>query len=420
MKTFLRISVFAFLLLAGFMVGFAWQDISRLEAPSGDALSALVSGRKASATPTEVFENNYQIILSDSRQDVEPSELKHAAMQGLFASLGDPYTSFLPPIEAENFSLETTGNFVGIGARLTDDPLGAKIVNVFSSSPAEAAGVKLGDTIIGVDGEDVSGKTVDQIVSMIRGEENTIVRLKIMRQGAERPTEVRVRRQQIILPTAEGKRLTDTSIGYVNVTTFAENTPEQFDEAIQKALADNAEGLVIDLRGNPGGLLDTAQAMLSRFIDNKVMLRTKGRNEAEEVLRTRGGESFRLNLPIAILINSDSASASEIFAGVMQEYGLASLIGEHTYGKASVQDVIPLRDLSTAKVTIARYYLPSGRDISRRVDEEGRYVSGGLKPDVTTDLVIDENTLIGDPVHDSQLAEAIRHLKQKIQGSSSS
>ncbi len=419
MKTFLRISLFAFLLMAGFMIGFAWPDLSQMRAPSGEALSALVGGKEAAKTPTEVFEENYRIILANSRKEIDASDLKNAAMQGLFASLGDPYTSFLEPIEAENFSLETAGNFEGIGARLTDDPLGAKIVNVFSSSPAEAAGVKLGDTIIGVDGEDVSGLSVDQIVQMIRGKENTIVRLKLIRQDGNQPTELRVRRQKIVLPTAEGKRLEGTNIGYINVTTFAENTPQQFDDALKEALADDTEGLVIDLRGNPGGLLDTAQSMLSRFIDNKIMLRTRGRDEAEEVLRTRNGESFRLNIPIAILVNSDSASASEIFAGVMQEYDLASLVGEHTYGKASVQDVIPLRDLSTAKVTIARYYLPSGRDISRRVDEEGRYISGGLKPDVESELRIDENTLIGDPVNDSQLADAIKHIKKRLADSKS-
>jgi len=169
------------------------------------------------------------------------------------------------------------------------------------------------------------------------------------------------------------------------------------------------------LRDDPGGLLETAVEMLSRFAEDKVVVRMKGRDGREEVARTVSGYTHKFNYPIVVLINEDSASAAEIFTGVLQDYKLATVVGTHSYGKASVQSVTPLVGGSSAKITIARYYLPRGVDIGRKVDDEGQYISGGLEPDVKADLDLDNPDLVfGDIKSDSQLQKAVSVLQGKV------
>jgi carboxyl-terminal processing protease len=334
-------------------------------------------------------------------------------MEGLFASLGDPHTVFMEPQTAENFSIETKGNYAGIGSRLGPDPLGARVGTVFKNGPADRAGLKPGDVVTKVGNVDIAGMAVEEIVNLVRGQEGTSVTMTVLRKGEPQPLRLNIARAIVIVPTSEGRMIEGTRIGYVTIDQFSGTTIDQFDTALFDVLQNQPEGIVIDVRNNPGGLLDTAVAMLSRFVEGKTVVTMGQKNGRRETSSTPRGNSLGYTGPIVVLTNSDSASAAEIFAGVLRDYKRATLVGEHTYGKASVQTVVLLKDMSTAKITVARYYLPSGEDISRKVDEDGTYVSGGIKPHVVVELDPNEPFMIGDPKLDPQLAKAIELIQQK-------
>ena len=411
MKKLARGMGFGVLVLACGSFGFAWRDIQVGKLPSRRAMGSLTGVQTTTNLgPEQVFKQAYNQIRDSYYRPIKAEELKFAAMQGLMASLGDPHTMFLPPRAAEAFSEDTRANFSGIGARLQADPLGAVVVSVFEEGPANSAGMKAGDTIAGVDGKVVAGKAIDDIVSKIKGPEGTSVVLRLLRKGQNQPLELKIRRARVITPTVESKYFEASQVGYLAVAQFSEPTAQQFDRAIAKLEKHSLKGLVIDLRGNPGGLLETAAEMLSRFGENKVVVKMRERGGQEEVVRTFSGFLHDFNYPIAVLINEDSASAAEIFSGCLRDYGKAKLIGQHSYGKASVQNVFQLVDRSSAKVTIAKYFLPSSGFIGRKVDEDGVYISGGLLPDIDIPLDMDKDPQAGDPKSDNQLARAIDFL----------
>jgi carboxyl-terminal processing protease len=414
-KRFSKIALFVVVLSFAFCVGFSWKDLRGGQAPSPKAFERLLSGKiDDGQTPTQLFRDNFNLILTRFHRTIEPSKLRTAGMEGLFASLGDPHTLFMEPQAAANFSIETKGNYAGIGARLGPDPLGARVGTVFKNGPADKAGLKVGDLVTRVGKEDIAGKSIDEVVGFIRGGEGTTVVLTVLRTGEDQPLKLSVARAIVIVPTAEGLIVPDTKVGYIKVDQFSETTVEQFDTVLFEVLRGEPEGLVIDMRGNPGGLLDTAVFMLSRFVEDKTAVTMKQRTGGREESRTLKGRAIKFGGPIIILIDKGSASAAEIFAGVMRDYKLATLVGEHTYGKSTVQSVILLKDMSTAKITVARYYLPSGENFSRVVDEDGTYVSGGIKPDHAVELDREIAWEQGNPAKDAQLAEAIRLIGQKL------
>lgn len=404
------------LLFALFALGFSWRDLQHLKAPSMEAVSQLVGMSPAVApkSATEVFKESFDNIRSQYYRPVDSKDLKYAGLQGMMASLGDPHTIFLPPRAAANFRLETGGSFAGVGARLSPDPLGARIVSVFEDGPAQKAGVRKEDLITSVNGKPVGGIHIDDIVKEIRGPAGSSVTLGIVRQGSAKPITVRIRRAQVTTPTTESKMLPGTKIGYLSMSIFSEPTSAQYDSAVGKLEKAGMKGLIVDVRDNPGGLLDTAVEILSRYVEDRLVVKMKGREGEEEVAKTMSGFRRPVRYPIVILINEDSASAAEIFSGVMRDYRLATLVGDHTYGKASVQNVIQLIDGASAKVTIAKYFLPSGQDISRKVDDAGTYVSGGIQPDVKVGWDPSAIGTMGDPKTDPQLKKAIEVLKAKL------
>lgn len=411
MKNVGKLFAFVGFLALCFAFGFCWQDIQKLQAPSGRAIGLLFGVRSASAaTPEEEFQHAYTEILNDYVKPVDRSDLKYAGMEGLMASLGDPHTMFMPPKMAEAFNDETSANFGGVGARLSPDPLGAKIVTVFAGGPAATAGIESGNIVTGVDGKSVTGVEIDDIVTKIKGKEGTNVRLTVIEKDKDKPVTITVKRARITAPTVDTKYLPDSQIGYMAIASFSEPTANQFDDGLKSLESHPLKGLVIDLRDNPGGLLETAVDMISRFVEDKLVVTMKFRDGHEEVARTYPGSLHTFNYPIAILMNEYSASAAEIFAGCLHDYGRVKLVGTHSYGKASVQNVFRLVDKSSAKITIAKYFLPETPFFGRKVDQYGAYVSGGLMPDLKVELSTDTAVTYGDPSTDNQLSKAIQLL----------
>ncbi len=416
MKRFIPLFVACGAVLICFLFGLNWRTIQRGEMPSTAPLMRLVGLAEPTSAqaPEQVFQANYAKILSDYYKPVTAKDLKYAGMTGLVASLGDPHTMFMPPVIAKEFNQETQGNFVGIGARLDPDPLGAKILVVFDDSPAWKAGVKAGDTITAVEGKSTMGKAVDDIIKSIRGAEGTLVKITLVRPGKKDPFVITARRAEITSPTVEGRYVPSRKLGVLSVVSFSEPTAEQFDTELRKLETNNLQGLVIDLRSNPGGLLEIAGEMLSNFVDGKRVITMRGRGGHLEEDRTPRGHKHLFKYPVVVLVNEDSASAAEIFTGVLRDYRLATIVGTHTYGKASVQNVFPLIDGSVAKITIARYLLPNGQDIGRKVDEDGTFLTGGIEPDVYAPYDIDNPKVkFGDPKTDPQLIKAFSVLASK-------
>jgi carboxyl-terminal processing protease len=407
----LRFFAYVGLLVFLWCFGFFWRDLQQGQFPSVRAL-AMATGEKMGSrlSPEELFKQSFARISNNYYKPTKSLELKYAGMEGLMASLGDPHTMFLVPRVAENFALETRANFVGVGARLSPDPMGARIATVFDQGPADVAGLEKDDIITTVDGTNYVGKDVDELVKRIRGTEGTWVRLGVIKKGDDQVKTYSIKRTRVFTPTVEGAYLEDSQIGYVSIQSFSEPTAEQFDRAIDKLSKNPLRGLVIDLRNNPGGLLETAVEMVSRFVEGKTVVTMKDRDGQKRTATSFVGFKRNWPYPIVVLIDEDSASAAEIFAGVLRDYRKATLVGMHSYGKASVQEVKELIDGASAKITVAKYFLPSAEDISRKVDADGQYVSGGLKPDVIAK--IDETkpfdySSIGDPVKDPQLKKAI-------------
>lgn len=417
MKAFSRVLLFVLGILFLFSLGFGWRDIQQGKAPDTSAFGQLLglsSSASVSQNATDVFKKAFDDIRKDYYKPVESLDLKYAGLTGMMASLGDPHTQFLSPKDTASFRLETDGHFAGVGARLSPDPLGARVVSVFEQGPADRAGLRKDDLITGVNGKTVSGVDIDDIVRQVRGEPGTWVSLMIVRQTATKPITIKIQRANVITPTVESKVLPGTRLGYISISIFSQPTGEQFERALGKLEHQGIKGLIIDVRDNPGGLLDTAVDMLSLYVEDKVVVKMKGREGDEEVAKTTRGLRRRNGYPIAVLINEDSASAAEIFSGVLHDYRLATLVGNHSYGKASVQNVIPLIDGASAKITIAKYFLPSGKDISRKVDEYGGYASGGIQPDVKADWPPQAEGTNGDLKTDPQLKKAVEVLKSKV------
>lgn len=412
------------LLLLLFVCGFCWRDIRQGHLPSASTFASMLNAALADQpSPEHEFLDNYSRIQKDYYKPVDSDKLTYWAMEGFMNALGDPHTMFMPPQIASEFNVETNGSFVGIGCKLAPSPFGAKADDVFANGPAYRAGLRTGDVITAVNDASVVGLDLDDVVKKIRGEEGTIVKLKIQRSEKTSPIVMAVKRARVETPTvSETKVIPGTHFGYFQILSFAEPTAKQFDDQLEVLERQHIKGLVIDLRDNPGGLLDTAKDMLSRFFENKTVVTVRYRDGHEEPVTTESGELHNFNYPIVLLVNEDSASAAEIFSGVLQDYKRATLVGTHTYGKASVQNVIRVANDSgaSAKITIAHYFLPRGpsHDISRKVDDEGQYISGGLKPDVEADFDPDSTIEVtaGDIKTDTQLQKAVEVLKQKTGG----
>ena len=325
----------------------------------------------------------------------EGEDLTYNAIQGVVKALDDPHTAFLDPQQAAMFNTDIEGTFEGIGAQVDkEDGGGVEIKYLFAEQPAIKAGLKVGDFIMAVDGKDVTGLDINAAVSLIRGPRDTQVTLTIQR-GAGEPLDVVITRASIEIPVVESKTLGDGKVEYIALAEFSSVAPERLANAVKEALAKKPTGLILDLRGNPGGLLDAAVRIGSYFVPegNIVIERFKDGRQQEY---GREGRYLLGKIPLVVLVDAGSASASEIVAGAIQDAGTGVLIGETTYGKGSVQLPNALSDGSQLRVTIAHWFTPKDRGIH----------GTGLEPDIAVPVTEEDITAERDP----QLDRAVEYL----------
>ena len=308
---------------------------------------------------------------------VDEDKLKLGSVNGMMGEL-DPYSIFIPAAKEEEFDSMLEGSFKGVGIELSVLENGdIQVVSPIPNSPALKAGVLAGDIILSVNGQDIKGKKIADVQKLIKGPLGSEVKMKVRHMDG-REAELTMTRQEIVLPTVMGfKRGTDNSwdywvapdpkIAYVRITQFTGDTYKELRASLDQALAQGAKGLILDLRFNPGGRLDQARQIVNLFIDHGVIVVTKGTHRAEEIARATPDGALSKQVPMIVLVNEHSASAAEIVSGSLKDNKRATIVGTRTYGKGSVQEIIPLdEDEGELKLTVAYYYLPSGRLVHRK------------------------------------------------------
>lgn len=326
-------------------------------------------------------------VAATSTDAVSSDERVWGAIQGLAASYGDDYTLFLPPEDKELFESEVRGDFEGVGMEIGVRDEVLTVIAPLKDTPAYRAGIQSGDRILEIDGASTQGLTTEAAVKKIRGERGTEVVFTISRNG-EAPFQVSVVRDTIVLPTLRTE-LREDGVFVIELYSFNAIAPQLFRDAIREFAESGTDKMIIDLRGNPGGYLEVAVDLASWFlpIGRTVVIEDYNNESQNTVHRSRGYDVFTDQLKLVILINEGSASASEIFAGALREHGKATLIGETSFGKGSVQQVFPVTDTTSLKITIARWLTPNGTSIS----------DGGISPDIEVVVTEEDREAERDP-----------------------
>ena len=323
------------------------------------------------------------------RQPVSDVDLYYGSLKGLVSGLDDPYSVYFDPEEAQEFTASLEGSFEGIGAEIVikDDRL--QIVAPLDGLPADQAGLLPGDWIVLIDGVETTGMSVEEAVTLIRGEKGTQVVLTIAREGVDGLEEYSITRDKIVIDSV--KWSIEENIMIMSISTFNHDTSALFSEAIQEALAANVEGIILDLRSNPGGLLTTAIDIASAWVGYDAVVIERAQSAVQTF---KGVSAPRLQgIPTIVLVNGGSASASEIVSGALQVYGYATIVGTQTFGKGSVQDYRELEDGSAVKITTAVWYTPDGRSINEE----------GIAPDAVVDYTVEQYQAGIDPQMEAAL-----------------
>jgi len=331
---------------------------------------------------------------------VSNQEKVWGAISGLANSLGDPYTYFLPPQEKVLFEQEVTGKFGGVGMQIGMKDGLVTVIAPLKDSPAERAGILKGDKVIIIDGATTTEMTLDKALYLIRGEVGKVVHLSLLRDGVDKLIDVSITREEIKVPTVETEKKDGVFI--IRYFGFPATGAELFRNALEEFAQSGTDKLVLDLRGNPGGYLEVAVDIASWFLpEGKVIVSEAEKDGTGDVYRSRGHSGIPPGFTFVILIDGGSASASEILAGALQQHGVVKLVGTKTFGKGSVQELIPITETTSLKITIARWITPNGTNLSE----------GGIEPDFVVELTKEQV----DKGEDPQLEKAIEVAKQPQQ-----
>jgi carboxyl-terminal processing protease len=336
--------------------------------------------------------------------EFEKEDIYNSIYSGVMESLEDPYSVYYTPEEYEDMQVSTSGTYYGIGAGVSQDltTMEVTISKVYRGTPSEEAGLKNGDQILSVEGIDATSVEVSELVQHIRGEEGTTVHMVIYRASTNETLEFDVERRHVELPSIEGEMLED-GIGYIQITEFQKKTDEQFAEMVKQLQTQGAKGLIIDVRANPGGLLTTVVNLLDQVLPEGFLVYVEDKYGNRDEYTS---DAACLDMPIVVLTDEHSASASEIFAGAMKDYEYATLVGKTTYGKGIVQNLIPLSDGDAIKITVAKYFTPKGNDIHEI----------GVAPDVEVEYEYsgpEEEDY--NKQYDSQFLKALEIMKEKLE-----
>ncbi|MEN9614462.1 MAG: carboxy-terminal-processing protease, carboxyl-terminal processing protease [Candidatus Parcubacteria bacterium] len=341
---------------------------------------------------------NDKFVAVSTTSDAQIGDQKRVwgAIAGLTASLNDPYTVFFPPEESKSFATEISGSFSGVGMEVGVRDNHLVVVAPLKNSPAQKAGIRTGDQILKIDGQATDGLAVDKAVKLIRGKDGTTVTITVLREGKKDPMDITITRAPIEIPTIDTQEKDGVFI--IRLYNFSAIASNLFRDALREFVVTNKDKLILDVRGNPGGYLDAAVDMASWFLAPGKLIVTEdfGKKSDPIVYKSKGYNVFGDKLKMAVLINGGSASASEILAGALKENGIATLIGEKSFGKGSVQELVKITPETSLKVTVARWLTPLGNSISH----------AGINPDIVVKFTQDDATKGKDP----QLERAIKFL----------
>lgn len=333
---------------------------------------------------------------ASTTQNTSTEDRIRGAIKGMVESYGDPYTVYLPPTDAEMFEDDISGNFSGVGMEVGLRDGLVTVIAPLPETPAEKAGLLPGDVLVKINDQTTEGMGVDEAVRLIRGEKGTDVVFSVYREGETEFKTISVTRDNITIPTVKTEKIDDTFV--IALYSFNAIAEDKMADALREFDQSGAENLILDLRGNPGGYLQGAVEIAGNFLETgKVVVREQAGTGEEKLFRSRGQVKREYNKNnLVVLVNGGSASASEILAGALKDHGVATIIGETTFGKGSVQELVPLDDGSSLKVTIARWLTPNGLSIS----------NAGLAPDINIELTPEDRVNEADPQKDA----AIRFL----------
>lgn len=402
----LATGAFAILMLAAFIyLGVsvqkyveALQDRAQNKQESTESSQELIDDEMTAklATLEAIIEKYYY------QDDISKEDLEIGIYRGMMDAVGDPYTVYYTPEEIQELYEQTEGIYYGIGAyvALDENTNRTKILSPIPGTPAEEAGLRADDVLYEVDGVDTYDMDINKVVALIKGEEGTSVTLTIYREGEPDFLYIDVVRRKVEAPTVEFEMLED-GMAYIQITEFDEVTVDQFAEALAEARASEMEGLIIDVRANPGGSLDAVVKICQMLLPEGMIVYTEDKYGSRNEYTCNGKKEF--DLPLVLLIDGNSASASEILAGAIQDYEIGTLVGTTTFGKGIVQQVVNLRDGSAVKITVSSYYTPKGRNIH----------GTGIEPDV--EVIFDGERYYSEEAFDNQLDKAKEVLRELIE-----
>ncbi|MFH1339420.1 MAG: S41 family peptidase [Candidatus Omnitrophota bacterium] len=345
-----------------------------------------------------LFSDGFAIIKNDYVEEVDSKELVYGALTGMLDSL-DPHSQFMDPDTYNELKVDTTGEFGGLGIEITLKDGLLTVVTPIEDTPAWQAGIKAGDHIVKIDGELTRDINLLEAVKKLRGKPGSQVSITVLREGKDKLLEFKIIREIIKIKDIKEAQILDEGIGYIRLVEFRQNTPDEFGKAVQKLKSQGMDALILDLRNNPGGLLDAAVKITENFVEKgQLIVSTRGRKENQNMEFDSKSREPDLSLPLVILVNNGSASGSEIVAAALQDYKRAIILGTKTFGKGSVQTVIPLNDGSAIRLTTSKYFSPNGRVIHGQ----------GVNPDI----IVEEGKIELAEQEEKSIADIFQGLEE--------